>query len=406
MKSYFRCQSKSSMLLLEKVLLISLTLPSFLSFYYTLSDYMEKKTVVSISERPLTSADIPTATVCFMDQRKLEYGKDVSIYVLTSRSGMPDENTGIKPLNNGENYYHYMGDRQTILTELVVKQSPTLSTKSCFKLSLKLLSELHINGATHMIGMFFIDLAENITKGTLIVTSEKNSYGAITGHWYDGDVKPFKLISGNHQFLKIPKIRRFEYKYSESYCSEKSFYECWSSKLHFCKACQENATVCSPYSLPSNELLKDLPMCNQEIAQNCLEECYPKWALCNDQMPCSQQVYSLYEGKAYNTQEFANKYFSHLSTQKNDSNAQRIAKKQSEIFHFTLLLKNHDWKTGKWTKTLNVEVHTESYVWTSFTLLGNIGGSMGLWAGFSCPGLIAWLSQKSLRIQKLVEDKK
>ena len=111
------------MLLLEKVLLISLTLPSFLSFYYTLSDYMENKTVVGISERPMTSSDIPTATVCFMDQRKLEYGKDVSIYVLTSRSGMPDENTGIKPLNNGENYYHYLGDRQTILTELVVEQS-------------------------------------------------------------------------------------------------------------------------------------------------------------------------------------------------------------------------------------------------------------------------------------------
>ena len=368
---------------------------------------MEKKTFVGISERPLTSADIPTATVCFMDQRKLEYGKDLSIYVLTSRSEMPDENTGIKPLNNGKNYYHHLGDRQTILTELVVEQSPVLSTKSCFKLSLKLLSKFSMNVAnnsTHLIGMFFIDLAENITKGTLIVTSEKNSYGAITGHWYDGDVKPFKLKTGNHHLLKIPKIRHFEYKYSESYCSKKSFYECWSSKLHFCKACQENETVCSPYSLPSNGLLKDLPICNQEIAQSCLEECYPKWALCNDQMPCSQLVYSVYEGKAY--KEFANKFISQLSTQKNDSNAQIIAKKQSKIFHFTCTFNSHDWKTGKWTKTLNVEVHTESYVWTSFTLLGNIGGSMGLWAGFSCPGLIAWLSQKSLRIQKLVEDKK
>ena len=86
-----------------------------------------------------------------------------------------------------------------------------------------------------------------------------------------------------------------------------------------------------------------------------------------------------------------------LSTQKNDSNAQIIAEKHGKMFEFTLLLTNLDWRTGQWTKTLNVEVHTESYLWDAFTLMGNIGGSMGLWAGFSCPGLIAWLSQKLLR---------
>ena len=179
MKSSAQNQPKNTMVFLERLLLVGLLVPSIFSLYNTMNEFLEKKTVVGISKKPLTADDIPTATVCFMDQRKLEYGKDITIYVLTSTTEMPDENTGIIALNKGKNVYHHLGERQAILTELVVRPNPVLGTKSCFKLTLQLMSEFYMNTAynsTHLIGMFFIDLAEdikNITEGMLIVTSEK-----------------------------------------------------------------------------------------------------------------------------------------------------------------------------------------------------------------------------------------
>ena len=397
MKSSTQNQSKHTLVFLEKLLLVGLLIPTIFSFYNTMNEFLEKKTVVGISKKPLTADDIPTATVCFMDQMKLEYGKDIKIYILTSRTEMPDDKTEIIALNKGKNVYQHLGERQAILTELVIQPNPVLGTKSCFKITLQLISEFYMNAAfnsTHLIGMFFIDLTEdvkNITEGMLIVTSEKNSYGAVTGQWYDGDVEPFALKKGNYHLLKIPKIRRYEFEYLRPSCSEKSFYECFTSKLHLCHACLENGTTCSPFSLPSiDQPMEDLPICKQ--AKKCLVDCTPKLRRCLDQMPCSQQDYSLYEGKVY--ESGIKNMFDQLAARANNSNVQMIAGKQNKIFQFTLILDNLDWRIGRWTETLHVDVYTESYVWTGFTLIGNIGGNMGLWAGFSFPGMIAWLSLK------------
>ena len=46
---------------------------------------------------------------------------------------------------------------------------------------------------------------------------------------------------------------------------------------------------------------------------------------------------------------------------------------------------------GKYTKRLEVDVHKEYWALTEISLIGNIGGQLGLCVGFSFTGFVAWM---------------
>ena len=64
--------------------------------------------------------------------------------------------------------------------------------------------------------------------------------------------------------------------------------------------------------------------------------------------------------------------------------------------HFTALLNS--------TKELDVEVLTEYYVWNTFSLVGNVGGQMGLFISFHLLVVLdgSWTSLKSYLTPQLI----
>ena len=53
-----------------------------------------------------------------------------------------------------------------------------------------------------------------------------------------------------------------------------------------------------------------------------------------------------------------------------------------------------DWSKGDRTDELHLDVYTEYYVWTGVSLIGNVGGQLGLFIGFSFLGSWVWLMSK------------
>ena len=54
-----------------------------------------------------------------------------------------------------------------------------------------------------------------------------------------------------------------------------------------------------------------------------------------------------------------------------------------------------DWSKGDRTKELQLDVYTEYYVWSGVNLVGNVGGQLGLFIGFSFLGSWVWLMSKA-----------
>ena len=57
-----------------------------------------------------------------------------------------------------------------------------------------------------------------------------------------------------------------------------------------------------------------------------------------------------------------------------------------------------DWSKGDRTKELQLDVYTEYYVWSGVSLVGNVGGQLGLFIGFSFLGSWVWLMSKAQMI--------
>ena len=59
-----------------------------------------------------------------------------------------------------------------------------------------------------------------------------------------------------------------------------------------------------------------------------------------------------------------------------------------------------DWSRGDRTKELELEVLSEYYVWNAFSLVGNVGGQLGLFISFSFIGCFGWLMEHVKKLLK------
>ena len=251
------------------------------------------------------------------------------------------------------------------------------------------------SNATHTLGYFSVTflnggMADDIESANLYVTAEKNSYGAVSERWFDGEVVPFQLEKGILHPIKITEVKRYKYVGRRmERCTEKSFYECWAPKLSLCSQCYENDKICAPYSLPSEEKFEDIPICHSNITLQCYAQWFPYIEQCFGQRPCSVQEYVVHEELSF--REIAKKFVNETVT---GSSAQLLQENMNNMFFFMLIFDNLAWAKGEWTREIQVDVFTEYFVWSGFSLCGNIGGQLGLWVGFSCTGCITWISSK------------
>ena len=228
-----------------------------------------------------------------------------------------------------------------------------------------------------------------ISNMEMFLTSKANSFGAIIYQWFDGLVQPVNLERGNYYNIQIIQAR--EYQYLPRTCNETSFFECVGANLGLNKKCSQNGNICSPFSLPL-----DISMCQSEAVE-CWREIkefvFPR---CMTKKPCHVHEYDIKKGNEITDLNERMKLH-------NETVAKML---DSDDIDDTIILKLRidllDWSKGDRTDELHLDVYTEYYVWTGVSLIGNVGGQLGLFIGFSFLGSWVWLMGKVHWICSLV----
>ena len=115
-----------------------------------------------------------------------------------------------------------------------------------------------------------------------------------------------------------------------------------------------------------------------------------------EQKPCQIQEYYVSKNRRWNTVagevENKNKTEKMLRDFLNDRVVSELMKNyQSKKYMFWISFSPSDSTRGKYTKQMQIEVSKEYKTLTAISLVGNIGGQLGLFVGFSCTGFIAWM---------------
>ena len=363
------------------IIYICLTATSFLFVQKTIREHMAGKTDYHKSYLPTTMKDFPTLTICFKHKVILKYGIDFTIGLKYNYS-WPDKQYSYVPLKSGENVITNSDGitHNLILDDLVVKQWykwAHLHTK-CIKVSRKpskldkdLLDML-------LMKVDFISEAAPL-KSTLYVTSEANAYGAVYEKWLDGRVQEYTLKNDSFHTinLRVEEIRRVQ-----DLCQDQSYYECVASKFGLDKSYKR--VKCLPYTLPTNVNLNGLEYCNDKNGEHhsnyeILDSIRHKKAFCRRGTPntCLTKEYKLKD------------FFPPIKNERNPQNGYEFG------IGFIGSTSSADRSTD-----IHKTVFTEYYIIDDYTLIGTVGGTLGLMIGFSFMSAITSLLELADRIKR------
>ena len=141
-----KCSLAQSLLaFITNAILFSAT---FYFIFCILQEFMEGNTAYSVSKRPISNDDFPTATICLFGKRKFSYGEDFIIQTLQASSFNPiDVKSSLVNMSVGVNEYEFMGKRLTLLKELTVLQASVHTKKSCIAMNLHFKDQFYLNTA-------------------------------------------------------------------------------------------------------------------------------------------------------------------------------------------------------------------------------------------------------------------
>ena len=179
----------------------------------------------------------------------------------------------------------------------------------------------------------------------------------------------------------ITNIKR--YQYLKAKCQPLSFYGCLSERLVDKNLCQIKGVTCLPLSIPATSL----PLCPYNTSS---KECARYQDLhsfieeCLEILPCITEEYSISEDKDWSgsTKEILRGYFNNVSI------VEDIADRQMDKYIVWLYFRKWSSSNGLYTGRVKKEIHREYLVWTDISMIGNVGGQLGLWVGFSFTGFL------------------
>ena len=381
-------------------------------------EYLKENTSFSVTKQTITKEDLPTVTICLMTETEMTYGEDFIIQVMNSSIPPWDQdsaNVAMITLQDGINEYDFIaGKREITLKLLEVAQLVPRFHRNCLTMKFRLRENPIITRPTvdegAIVDLAFITITlssersnETIHKATLYVTSEINSYGIVLNGWYDGKAKPHELYKGGLLNIQIPKLKRFEY--LKKTCTPSSFYECLGEQFKTHSMFQVNSTPCTPLSFPSNVL----NICPRNVTKELIKSIsfkdnlmYTMMEKCMGQKPCITEEYSLFENVQWSG--------------KDQSTTKRILK--DYIFNKTLLdellegqsnklmilmeFAKGKWSNGLYANKIQKHIHKEYLAWTATSMVGNVGGLLGLWVGFSFTGFILGAIKFVTRVSNIV----
>ena len=149
-----------------------------------------------------------------------------------------------------------------------------------------------------------------------------------------------------------------------------------------------NGKMCSPFSLPA-----DIPICltyKSSCWNNMTELVFPK---CVGEKSCEIEEYEIETHDEMDLRISNEKMEVEQRIRRiggTDKIVSQLLEVQDQSLIFSLSFDDLDWSKGDRTKELQVDIFTEYYVSNIFSLIGNVGGQMGLFIGFSFIGCFVW----------------
>ena len=386
---------------LEYMLTITYVIASFFFVKSIIEEYLEGSTYFSKSKQNITKDDLPTATVCILSTKRLKYEQDFWVQTITpwNDNFFRYPNTTLISLQEGLNEYHFQGQHKTFLKVLKVTQTRGPHRITCISIRLGLKEGIVWKHHSQHSLLFIIltfskHVSNDLHKAQVYMTSKKNSYGAVFRRWFDGKAEEIDLTKNGFQSIEVYQITNYEY--LKGTCHGETFYECFGTKLTEHKECKDNGVPCTPYSLPNDKTSSDYPICKTNVSRAGCKEIFKKMLrerACMNQKPCSIEEYSQRLGPRWSAMVEGDNEARKKSLGKFLNNQIRNQLLETNLTQYMIWasIKVPKWSRGKYIHGIQKDVFKECWAMTGMSLIGNVGGQLGLCLGFSFMGFSAWV---------------
>ena len=314
-----------------------------------LNKFISRKTSFTQSEAPIT--ELPTVVVCFTNPNSkktyYEYGTDFDIvYRIEAHTDI------YYPITVGKN--------SAILGEILyLDKIITRNMGNCYKFTSESSSSSMIKTKTEIILHFNESLMlEDLPSVKVFLSSEDNVYGVIFNQWYNGIVMKTDIIIGRKKSVQL-KQEQYSYLTSNFKCSLETAYGCFGKLLltHL----NGSTSPCSEFSLPHIPICK-IDKTDEEnsvfwnIYDMSIPQCFKSKKLCNTTDYLGMETY---HGDSYNHKHNVHKN-------------RTISFKYSLIPNFAT-------------------IYEEYLIYDFISMIGSVGGTLGMCIGFSFTGVISSL---------------
>ena len=213
------------------------------------------------------------------------------------------------------------------------------------------------------------------------ITSEENSYGVAWGKWFDGGQGYKRLKYGK----AVRILGAIEYHNLESNCVSESYYECLAKRLlklnsadfeaknlinrTLCPTLMSTNDICSTIPLPKIGSI-EIPLCENETQKECFEDVLQKLRL-SQEKECKRPCKIL---------EFQ------IGTYRPPIHRD----KTSNGFTIGFVFDRDRWLRGLRSERMMKLIKKEYLVNTFMSLVGTVGGTIGMFVGLSIVDATQW----------------
>ena len=356
----FLLSSKSSLIspnklfkIFEWILLCILFLISILCTWGVIEKFNSKTTSIGQKEKPITKR--PTITFCFSDAKIWTYGTDFNISYY-KRDGQDGD---LDPLDMGENYHEFTKEH------VYLEGLHTIYFGICYKIS----ASFNDTALQNVYTPIKIKANKELPVLNIYITSEENSYGITTSIWMDGEVMKIDLPPMMYRTIDIKVLKQVYLETGTHPCGNNAFYECFGTII-----AKSNFSECPKFCLPISILTltgsiseNDFPICN-----------YGNWS--HEEYQCPQKITETLLNNIISNQEQCTR-----SCSTYQYSGKTTYEKEKRYDNKTALLEY------KFSSPSFMMVHEEYLVFDALGMISSVGGTLGLFIGFSFSNVLSML---------------
>ena len=359
-----------------------------------INDYMGGRTHYCDTLEPLTLIDLPTLAICLpptefvyppeYKQNGYILGENINILAKLHEK---DEQTVQLQINESVTTLYGLEIQTKLIQQTEHRKLP------CFKISTDWNGREKVNLRKFGVQLKFtfnttFDIEQRFKESKKIhqslnayFTSGQNSFGIAWGRWFDGDQGHKSLTNGK----AVRILGATEYQNLESTCTSESYYNCLARRLinfdmenietqrimnqSVCPTSISPNVICSTIPLPKVGNY-EIPICKTVTERVCFEEILQKLRS-SQETECKRSCRIL---------EFKiGTYMPHI-----------LGEKKSNEFTTGYIFDKSRWVRGLRSETVQKIIRKEYLINSFISLVGTIGGTLGMFVGLSIVGATQW----------------